>query len=326
LRFLKDVALGIYFNPRNFIISKAILREIRPDVISYWNPIGISLSPIFAALKQKIPVIFHVSDEWMARWLGKSLVIPKTNIHVPNMLHLFFRKFKHQLRIIAISSYIKRLLLEQGFPSNSIIVVNYGVDTDLFKPLNVEKPKIFTILYVGQIVFHKGIHNVIIALAKILKKDKNVQLLIAGDGDKMYLSYLRRLIKLLGLTNNVLFLGKIPYTDLPNIYNEAHVFVYPSIYPEPQGMAILEAMACGVPVIASNIGGIPDMIKNNENGLLVKANDPTALVEAITRLKESPEMATNIKERGLKVIWEKFTWRSIAQVVLSEYEDSADRP
>jgi len=328
LRYLKNVATGMYFNPSNFAISRIILREICPDVVSYWNPAGISLSPMFATLKQKIPMIIHVSDGWMAKWLGKSFAVPRANIHVPNILHtVLLRKLKHQAKIIAISSYIKSLLLEQGFLSSNITVVNYGVDTNLFKPMNVEKPNIFTILYVGRIVFPKGIHNIIIALAKILKKDKNVQLLIAGDvdEDEEYFNYLKKLIRLLRLTNNVSFLGKISHADLPSIYNKANVFVYPSIYPEPQGMAILEAMACGVPVVASNIGGIPDMIRNNENGFLVKANDPIALAEAITILKENPETTVKIREKGLKVVRERFTWEIIAQRVLQEYEDIAGR-
>ncbi len=161
-----------------------------------------------------------------------------------------------------------------------------------------------TILFVGQIKKVKGIHTLIEAL-HALKKEDNLapKLLIAGDitsqRDLGFYQELKNAAK--GL--NVEFLGWIDHQNLPEVYQRADIFVLPS-FSEGLGMVTMEAMASGLPVIATKTSGAKDLVKDGETGFLVPVGDPVSIKEKILVLLKNPELKKSMGENGRKRIEE----------------------
>lgn len=177
--------------------------------------------------------------------------------------------FRQPVQYVPVSQYLRRLLLADGVPSNRITVVHNPIDTGRFLPTPPEEKKI-DILYVGRLSIEKGLRTLFDAL-RLQANPLNV--VIAGDGP------LREKLQLEAGTR-VRFAGWVANDRLPQLIRQARVVVVPSLF-EPQGVVVLEAMACGVPVIGSDIGGIPEMIDDGTTGWLVPPNNPAALAQAM---------------------------------------------
>ncbi len=175
---------------------------------------------------------------------------------------------------VGVSSYMKKLAILDGAKSENTFVKHNPVDTELFYPIkNIKKD--IDILFIDRLSIEKGI-NVLIEATLYFSKSWN--LTIIGDG------VLRKRLEMQAkaVNYNIKFEGWIKLKSIPNYIRRTKVLVVPSVT-EPQGIVVIEAMDCGVPVIASRIGGIPDMIKHNENGWLVKHQDAKILCEIIIK-------------------------------------------
>jgi glycosyltransferase involved in cell wall biosynthesis len=137
----------------------------------------------------------------------------------------------------------------------------------------------FVLLFVGSLIMKKGLQNIIEILPKIIKKNKNLRLFVVGSGN--YRSNLELLVKKNNLEQNVLFIGKVNPKKMVTYYNLADLLVMPSLFIETFPYTILEAMSCGLPVFASNIGGIPEII-NNKTGFLVDVNNKKQLINELS--------------------------------------------
>jgi N-acetyl-alpha-D-glucosaminyl L-malate synthase BshA len=212
-----------------------------------------------------------------------------------------------------------------------IEIIPMGIDPGFFsKSRDVEflrkKAEIEgeTILFVGRLIDWKGVDDLIRAVPKVLEKYPKAKLLLVGSGPRK-----RRLINLaktLDITNNVLFTGEVNQGELPRYYSVANVFVLPSIVndkgeTEGLGVVLLEAMACGIPVIGSNVGGIPDIINDGETGLLANQKDPDDLGQKIIMLLTDENLRKRVIENGLKFVKENFTWEVIADRFIKLYQD-----
>jgi glycosyltransferase involved in cell wall biosynthesis len=181
------------------------------------------------------------------------------------------------------------------------------------------------ILFVGRLIDWKGTEYLIKALPKILETYPGTKLLLVGSGPQK-----RRLVTLsrnLGITNTVLFLGEVGQEELPKFYSLATVFVLPSIVndkgeTEGLGVVLLEAMACGVPVIGSNVGGIPDIISDGETGLLATPKDPDDLARKIIRLLSDETLRKSLIENGLSLVRNNFSWEVIADKFKTIYRNT----
>lgn len=206
---------------------------------------------------------------------------------------------------------------------DKVVVIPNGVDLELFRPLNKTKCKNvlhideneLNILYVGKLEEYKGISYLIRAIGEISNKNKNIRLTIVGKGKKRIF---QELCRKLGV--KAIFLEDIPEKELPIIYSSADVFVLPTVTTEGFGIVILEAMACGVPVVATNVGGIPEIVEDGENGLLVPPKSSTALSNAIIYLLENDEVRNKMKRRGLKKVRE-YSWDIATKKTKEVYED-----
>lgn len=184
---------------------------------------------------------------------------------------LMYFIYRRAQALDANSRYLKKLVLK-SFPSLKIKVINNGIDTGRFYPAKkpVTKPIILCTSRLGQ---RKGIEYLIRALALIPR----AELWLAGGG--LLEPKLKQLVKKLQLSRRVKFLGPVPHDKLPVLYRQAKIFVLPSLS-ESQSNSLLEAIASGLPVVATNVGGNPESVNKN-NGLLVPPADSQALAAAV---------------------------------------------
>lgn len=160
------------------------------------------------------------------------------------------------------------------------------------------------VFFTGRLISHKGVRYLIKAA-----KDIKGEILIAGEGpEKQYLLSLINRKKL----KNVHFLGYLQQEELIEYYYRADVFVAPSVWDEPFGLTILEAMASRTPVIATRKGGIPSLVKDGQNGILVPSRNSKKIAEACNKLLTDEELRKKMGENARKTIEEKFTWKIIA--------------
>ena len=179
-------------------------------------------------------------------------------------------------------------------------------------PLNAN-----VILFVGYLANYKGPDILLRAMPMILKDKSRVQLVFVGEGP--FKSNLESFAEALNISSNVTFAGLID-DDLKKAfyYKSADVFVLPSLS-ESFGNVILEAMACGVPVVASKVGGIPDIVKHGKNGLLVPPKDPEALADAIIYLLENEDIREKMGKKGQEMV-KDYSWEKVAEETEEVYE------
>ncbi len=204
-------------------------------------------------------------------------------------------------------------------------VMYNGVDIEHFRPVQrdpqrraaigvAEGDVLFT--FAGRLVGWKGMAIAIRALSEPALKDLPVRLMIIGDGEDK--PGLVELAARLGVTKRVIFQGAVPHKELPGWYALSDAGVFPSIADEAFGITIAEAMACGLPVIGSHIGGIPEVIGNEgSSGLLVPAADPAALATAMAHLAGDVDWRQRLGRSARQRIECQFTWSQSAERLLN---------
>jgi glycosyltransferase involved in cell wall biosynthesis len=244
----------------------------------------------------------------------------------------YFSKIKYRKdidMIIAISKGVKKVLVSSGIDKKKIKVVPSGIDYTPFenvsskdylhRELGFNKDD-FLVGIVAHLADHKG-HKYLIEAAGILKKKApRIKLIIVGKGPlRMELD---QQVKKLGVEDIVLFLGF--REDVPQIMASLDLFVLSS-YLEGLGTSIMDAMASHLPVVATEVGGIPELVIHEKTGLLVPPKNPAALAEAIIRIYKDRKLAYSYGENGYKVVHEKYSSRAMAKKVIKEYEIMARR-
>ncbi len=190
-------------------------------------------------------------------------------------------------------------------------VIPNGVDIEKFStPDSMFPQKDKTIITVSRLVKKNGVEDLVSAMAVVLKRIPDAKLLIVGDGPLK--ESLKTKTRSLGLEHNVEFLGEIPNEQLPHYLRKAVVFVRPSLS-EGLGTAFLEAMASGVAIIGTPVGGIPDFLKDRETGLFCKVSDPDDIAQKIITLLSDGSLRQHIIDQARELISQKYTWDIIAE-------------
>lgn len=232
-------------------------------------------------------------------------------------------------RIIAISDGVRRVLVESGIDPRLITVVPSGIDftpyeeaTDsdyLHRELNFSRDD-FLVGIVAHLADHKG-HTYLIQASRILKSQApGIKIVIVGDGPLRL--DLDRQVKQDGVSDMVFFLGF--REDVPRLLGSLDLFVLSSKL-EGMGTSIMDAMASRLPVVATRVGGIPEVVVDGKTGLLVPPRDPEALAAAILKLYRDRQMASRLGGEGFRVVHEKFSAQAMAGRIIQEYERIADR-
>lgn len=218
---------------------------------------------------------------------------------------------KHADAVVVNSSVTQKICYD-WWPRDDYVICPTGADTDLFKRMKITKKpsKRFEALFVGRVVAQKGVMYLCQAMKLLHDKESIVHLTIIGDGTAM--PEIKNYITENNLQNAITLKGWIQLKELPAYYSRADVFVGPSIeiengWKEGFGTVFAEASAMGVPVIASNVGGIVDVVKDGETGLLVPQKNAQAIADAITKLEHDPKLRKKLGEAGPKFIEENYS-------------------
>lgn len=209
-----------------------------------------------------------------------------------------------------------------GVPSSKITVTYAGVDSsflDLGLARTRREDDPFSLLYCGRLNGpreQKGIDVLVTALPMVVRHH-DVVLSIVGAGPR--LEQYRALAEELNVSSHVKFLGFVEHERMPAYYAEADLFVLPSRR-ESFGLVLAEAMACGLPVVATTAGAIPEVVEDRGTGVLVPPDDPDALAEAITSLLSDPPKMKVMGTKGKARVEKHFTWDRVAERVIEGYQ------
>lgn len=231
-------------------------------------------------------------------------------------------------RVIAASRSIAELTATRlEIPFERIDVVEGAVDLDAFCPAGEPRTQDDgqRLLFVGSIAQNKGVGTVFQAFARLAPSYPDLTLTLAGTGDEDSVEDLRAEIAAAGLGERVSLLGFVEHAQLPDLYRSADVMAAPSQYEGGLGMTYLEAMACGLPVVASAAGGAGEAIVAGKTGLLLDHGDAQATAAAIAALLESPELRARMGTAGRARVQERFGPKRYAARVTEAYERAIER-
>ncbi|MBL7085218.1 MAG: lipopolysaccharide heptosyltransferase II [Candidatus Omnitrophica bacterium] len=232
-------------------------------------------------------------------------------------------------RVIVSSAVISQHMIDDfGVPRERIRFIPRGVDLEEFKfcqrrQVKRQSTDIFTVGVIGRLTPIKGHRYFLQALARVIRILPKVRALIVGDispGKEKYKEELLMLTRRLSLDRYVEFLGR--QSNIPQVLARLDALVLPTVTQEAFGRVLIEAGACGVPVIASKVGGVVDIIQDGVNGILVQPQDTVSLATAITRLFKEPQLSQKLVLAARKNVEENFSLKQMAQRTIKVYEEA----
>lgn len=216
--------------------------------------------------------------------------------------------------ILSISQHDLNYAVEVfNIDKNKIIIVPNGVDTKVFFPRRHLKSKTERLIYVGDLELWKGLSYLIGALKKLANDNRKVSLTIVGDGDS------REKLERLAQGLPIEFLGQQPHARIPHLLRNSSVFVIPSLW-EGIPTVALEAMASGIPVIATDVGGIREIVSDGKTGIVVPSKNPEAIAQAVIKISEKSSLRDYLCKNALRMIRLKYDFEKITSDVEKVYD------
>lgn len=221
-------------------------------------------------------------------------------------------------RVTTVSRSIAQELKKHYLGINKIFVIGNGVDEKFFFPAqNSNENRNTYIMYAGRIDREKGLFDLIECAKYICNQKSDILFLLAGKGPDI--DTLKKKAKKLGLQDKFKFSGQVGRNQLVRLYQNSTIFAFPS-YHEGIPTVLLEAMACGLPIVATDVRGNRDLIKHGKNGILVPPRSPKEMADAILLLLDDDKMKKELGKNARKTIEEKYTWDIVSSKILHCYE------
>ena len=305
------------FSPASFRATRRALGELRPELVVIWNLYLASLAPAIAAEWGPAPTVVHLFDKWLYHGLRDLPGLLKPVIRwkrwlvgsAPLVLQPWLRLLVRPRRMVAVSHFIKRFYVQAGFADAAIAVNHIGVPAGVFSPAaraSREPDTPLRLLYVGSLWEGKGPQVAVRALGRLLRAGVQARLDVCGSGTPHFLAFLEQTIGDEGAAGQVVLHGQVDRSRVRELCHAADVLVFPSLWDEPFAAVPLEAMSCGLPVVASTAGGTPEAIEDGVSGLLVPPGDPDRLAGALRRLAEDEEFRLRLGAEAARVARERF--------------------
>lgn len=319
----------------------SLLKQVNPDIVHVQHNNNF---PLEAEIRKQFPVVksLHVHDFCPAgtkfhfaldkvcghatgpmclpRMIYKRCCLDKN----PATLWMFYdralksiKNDKKTARIIVASEFVKREAVKSGYREDQVQVIPYFVEAKPENPEGLVNNR-KTILATGRVVGEKGLDRLLLAVTQMRTK-KDWRLYIDGDGP--VLKELKKKASVLKLDDRVEFTGWLPPAQHWDLFRRSNVVVVPSLWPEPFGLVGIEAMSFGKPVIAFNVGGIPDWLTHDETGFLIEPYNVEAMAEKIDALLDHPDLAKRLGENGRLQAEKKFQTETHVAKLLRVYEE-----
>lgn len=291
---LINKALYYIFNPFSYLKLGKVLKDFKPDIIHIHN-IYYQVSPSILAHLKKYPTVMTMHSY--------ELICPNNLIHSYSKsknvkkigfennccnytgIEYYYYKLKFMVYkrlcrnvdiFIPISNFVQEIFNKSGYETTQAI--NDGIKLLEYSKMGNSE----NLLYIGRLSKEKGAEYLLKAIPLIIKEIPTIHLDIIGDGDQKH--KLECLSKELNLEKIVTFIGSVPYEKVERHYKDANIIVVPSVWHEPFGLIGPEAMSVGRPVIASNVGGIPEWLEDEKTGYLVEPGNSEQIAEKVIRL------------------------------------------
>jgi glycosyltransferase involved in cell wall biosynthesis len=319
-----------------------------PDFATWVYLMNVNMQKEAAALARSLGGkidVFHAHD-WLVATAGIGLkhvfreplfaTVHSTEIGRRNGIHFDYERMINETeawltyeawKVICCSEYmVSHVRWAFGLPPDKLIMIPNGVNAEVYAKYEKEDlsqfrskfalPEEKIVLFVGRLVYEKGVHVFVNAVPKVLGK-ANAKFIIVGNG---YMKdQLSGLVKGMGLAHKVLFTGFLDDETLRKLQRCASVSVVPSLF-EPFGIVALEAMAAKSPVVVSDTGGLSEIVNHDVDGVKTYTGNPESLAWGITRVLTDDSYANRLRENAYKKIQEKYNWNQIAQQTKSIYE------
>jgi len=294
------------FDPRPALFFRGLLQKERYDIIHFHTKRG------------------HALSLWLGRRssVGKTVVTRRMDYPLATNWYNRYLYNRKTDGVVAISQKIADVLIEAGIPAAKIRVIYSGVDTRVFGPVSFRdwSQRTPTIGTVAVLFKRKGHRYLLEAAASLKKRGLNLRYLFAGDGPER--AELEKQIGALHLDSEVTFQGFV--ADVPRFLTQVDIFVLPSLH-EGLGVALLEAMAAGKPIVACGVGGIPELIQDGETGSLVPPKNSEALAQAIAKLACQQHVAEQLGKKAWKKVREEFSVEQMGRKNEAFYCELLDR-
>lgn len=318
--------------------NSQIAASARPYAAIFELPMLGELDPLFAlrlrqVIRKNRPDIVHVhsrrgADLWspLAAWRTRSCLILTRRVDNPELPWLARFKYRHYRRVITISEAIRQVMLNEGIPAHKLVCVHSAVDTQ-HNTIGCQKkwflsqfslqPDHQVIGVIAQLIARKGHHHLIKAIPAIVRRHPNTVFLFLGQGPLR--AKLRNLCYRQKIEKYVYFAGFRP--DLKKILGCLDIVVHPAEM-EGLGVALLQSAAAGLPIVATRVGGIPEVVQDGKNGYLVDVGDIQALSERILQLLQDPLKARSLGEAGRHMVCAKFSIAAMVAANLTVYRNA----
>jgi phosphatidylinositol alpha-mannosyltransferase len=299
------VTLGLRFKHQ----ARAVLAEHRFDILHFHEPFVPFLSPTMLDASETVNIAtFHAFGGFSpSYWIGSRFAG-----RLANLLH----------GRIAVSG-AARHFIDRYFPGDYRIIPN-GVDLDRFanaEPFEQLRDGTLNILFVGRFEERKGLIHLLKAYHRLRKRKVDARLLVVGAGPKE--REYRRFVGLRGI-RDVEWLGRVNDEDKVRYFASADIYCAPNTGQESFGIVLLEAMAAGVPIVASDIHGFKKVVERNVQGLLVEPRNPRALAAALYSLARDPDLRHEMGDAG-RARAPEFTWDRVTEQIVDFYYETRER-
>ncbi|MBA7507581.1 N-acetyl-alpha-D-glucosaminyl L-malate synthase [subsurface metagenome] len=334
--FMKEVLL-----PRSFLFYllkqiNHVVNELCPDIIHFaidgYAIMSTRLRPGFT----HIPIVWTIRNPPPAEHHLNIIRNDKLNkpfellyfkaVKIFTKLSLRFNKYN---RIIAVSKVVADKVVKEGVSPNKIRIIPNAIDTQYFTTSAKRETKQpnaqYVVLTVGGIIEHKGQLNIIKSATDIIARFPNVLFLLVGPiRSKYYSTLLQEAIRELRLEQNVKLVGAVSQEDLLSYYQLCDLYLQPSLE-EGFCRAILEAMACGKPVIGTPVGEIPKFITESRAGILIPDSLPAEISRAVIKLLASEEVRRELGERAREYVAAGYSWQAVARQTVNLYHEIIEK-
>lgn len=294
-------------------VFRRLVNEHNYDVLHYFFSLPTGLLHCLPGAHRKIPYIVSLRGSDVPEYdvFNKPLMLAHK---VVKSLTRYI--WNNAARVVALSSDLRNTA-QRTAPETDIAVIPNGIESELFLPVKGEKQSRdsdrIEMICVSRLIERKGIQHVLQALTSI---ELPVHLTIVGEGN--YQDQLKEQAQALGVSDRVTFYGYCAREELVALYGNSDFFVLPSMA-ESFGMVFVEAMSCELPVIGARIGGVPDIVAE-ENGILVEAANVKEIQEAIEKLASDPALRAAMAKANRQKVVDHYAWQSVAEKYDATYQ------